>query len=57
MRIVSKLMLALAAPLLLTGCLWSPGKFGSTLALQKNGRFVLDYRGEIVLKIRALAGD
>jgi hypothetical protein len=39
-----------AAPLLLTGCLWGPGKFTSDLTLKKNGGFVLDYRGEIVLQ-------
>jgi len=39
-----------AAPLLLTGCLWGPGKFTSDLTLKKNGSFVLDYRGEIVLQ-------
>jgi hypothetical protein len=43
-------LLALAAPLLLTGCLWGPGKFGSDLALRKDGGFVLDYRGEIVIE-------
>jgi hypothetical protein len=40
----------LAAPLLLTGCLWGPGKFTSDLTLRKDGSFVLDYRGEIVLE-------
>lgn len=39
-----------AAPLLLTGCLWGPGKFTSDLTLRKDGSFVLDYRGEIVLE-------
>jgi hypothetical protein len=39
-----------AAPLLLTGCLWGPGKFTSDLTLKKDGSFVLDYRGEIVLQ-------
>jgi hypothetical protein len=39
-----------AAPLLLTGCLWGPGKFTSDLTLRKNGNFVLDYKGEIVLQ-------
>jgi hypothetical protein len=43
-------LLALAAPLLLTGCLWGPGKFASDLTLRKDGSFVLDYRGEIVLE-------
>jgi hypothetical protein len=46
----TKRLLALAAPLLLTGCLWGPGKFGSDLALRKDGGFVLDYRGEIVIE-------
>jgi hypothetical protein len=40
-----------AAPLLLTGCLWGPGKFASDLTLRKDGSFVLDYRGEIVLQL------
>ena len=43
-------LLSLAAPLLLTGCLWGPGKFASDLTLRKDGSFVLDYRGEIVLE-------
>jgi len=44
-------LFALAAPLLLTGCLWGPGKFASDLTLKKDGSFVLDYRGEIVLQL------
>ena len=44
-------LLALAAPLLLTGCLWGPGKFESDLTLRKDGSFVLDYKGEIVLQL------
>jgi hypothetical protein len=40
-----------AAPLLLTGCLWGPGKFTSQLTLRKDGSFALDYRGEMVLQI------
>lgn len=44
-------MLVVAAALSLTGCLWTPGKFTSQLALHKGGAFVLDYRGEIVLQI------
>ena len=47
----TKRLFALAAPLLLTGCLWGPGKFNSDLTLKKDGSFVLDYRGEIVLQI------
>jgi len=45
------LALALAAPFLLTGCLWGPGKFQSDLTLRKDNSFVLNYRGEIVLQL------
>ncbi len=44
-------LFAIAAPLLLTGCLWGPGKFNSDLTLRKDGSFVLDYRGELVLQV------
>ena len=37
--------------LLLTGCLWGPGKFASDLTVRKDGSFVLDYKGEIVLQL------
>jgi hypothetical protein len=47
----TKRLFMLAAPLLLTGCLWGPGKFASDLALRKDGSFVLDYRGQIVLQL------
>jgi hypothetical protein len=47
----AKRLLAIAALLLLTGCLWGPGKFASDLTLRRNGGFVLDYRGEIVLQL------
>jgi hypothetical protein len=43
-------MIALAAALLLTSCLWGPGKFASELTLRRDGSFALDYRGEIVLQ-------
>jgi len=46
-----KMIVAAAAPLMLTGCLWGPGKFTSELALKKSGIFVLDYRGEIMLQM------
>ena len=39
---------AAPAPLLLASCLLGPGKFTSDLSLRKDGRFVLDYRGEIL---------
>jgi len=45
----AKRLFMAAAPLLLTGCLWGPGKFTSDLTLKKDGSFVLDYRGEVVL--------
>ena len=51
MRDWNKRLFALAAPLLLTGCLWGPGKFTSDLTLRKDGSFTLDYRGEIVLQL------
>ncbi|MEO6582438.1 MAG: hypothetical protein ABIN68_06495 [Sphingomicrobium sp.] len=44
-------MLVAAAVLSLSGCLWTPGKCASQLALHKGGAFVLDYRGEIVLQM------
>lgn len=46
-----KKLFAIAAPLLLTGCLWGPGKFQSDLTLKKDGSFTLNYRGELVLQV------
>ena len=46
----TKRLFAAAAPLLLTGCLWGPGKFQSDLTIRKDNSFVLNYRGEIVLQ-------
>jgi hypothetical protein len=40
-----------AVPLLLTGCLWGPGKFASDLTVKKDNSFVLNYRGEIVIQL------
>ena len=51
MRIWGKMIVAAAAPLMLSGCLWGPGKFTSNLALNKSGTFVLDYQGEIMIQI------
>ena len=45
------MLVALAAPLLLTGCLWGPGKFASDLTLKRDGSFALNYRGEIVIQM------
>jgi len=47
----TKRLFAIAAPLLLTACLWGPGKFTSDLMVKKDGSFALDYRGEMVLQI------
>lgn len=47
----TKCLFALAAPLMLTGCLWGPGKFASDLTLRKDGSFTLDYRGQLVLQL------
>lgn len=47
----AKRLFVVAAPLLLTGCLWGPGTFTSDLTLRKDGTFTLDYKGEIVLQI------
>ena len=51
MTFIHRALVAIAAPLLLTGCLWSPGKFQSTLIVGKDGRFQLDYRGEIMFAL------
>jgi hypothetical protein len=53
MKYSTRCLFALASLLLLTGCLWGPGKFTSDLALRKDGSFVLDYRGEIILETAA----
>jgi hypothetical protein len=47
----AKRLFVAVAPLLLSGCLWGPGKFTSDLTLKKDGSFVLDYRGEMVLQL------
>ena len=46
-----KFIIAAAAPLVLTACLWSPGKFASELTLRKNGTYTLDYKGEILFQL------
>jgi hypothetical protein len=49
----TKRLFAIAAPLLLASCLWGPGKFASDLTLRRDGSFVLDYRGEMVLQLES----
>lgn len=51
MRIWGKMLTVAIAPLMLSGCLWGPGKFTSNLALNSAGTFVLDYKGEVVLQM------
>ena len=51
MRAWMKWAVAVAAPLMLVGCLWTPGKFASELQIRKNGTFTLDYRGEIMMQL------
>lgn len=51
MRHWIKSLFVVAAPLFLASCLWGPGKFQSELTLHRDGSFVLDYRGEILLQI------
>jgi hypothetical protein len=51
MRAWVRFALAAAGVLPLASCLWGPGKFNSTLALHRNGTFVLDYKGEILLQL------
>jgi len=51
MRLWARLAFVAPASLLLSGCLWGPGKFQSELTLRKNGTFVLDYRGEVLLQL------
>lgn len=46
-----KRLLVIAAAVSLSSCLWGPGKFVSDLTLKRDGTFVLDYRGEIVLQL------
>lgn len=58
MRAWAKFAIVAAAALPLASCLWGPGKFQSDLALKKDGSFVLDYRGEIVLQSNeGMSGD
>ena len=46
-----KRLLVIAAAFALSSCLWGPGKFASELMLKRDGTFVLDYRGELVLQL------
>lgn len=45
---LGRIALALAAPLLLAGCLLTPGKFVSTLSVNADRSFAFAYKGEVI---------
>lgn len=45
---LGRLALAIAIPLLLTGCLLTPGKFTSSLSINADRSFTFAYKGEVV---------
>jgi hypothetical protein len=45
---LGKIVAALVMPLLLSSCFITPGAFGSTLDLRKDGTFAFSYKGEVV---------
>lgn len=47
-RRAAGLLIALAAPLVLTGCLLTPGKFTSTLDIRADRSFTFTYSGEVI---------
>lgn len=47
MTIWTRLVLALATPLMLTGCLLTPGKFQSNLSVNADRSFTFSYVGEV----------
>ncbi len=49
MRNILGLIAVLAAPLLLTACLLTPGKFTSNLDIERDGTFTFTYDGEIFM--------
>jgi hypothetical protein len=45
---MNRLWLALLAPLILTGCILSPGKFVSTMTINADRTFAFTYKGEVI---------
>jgi hypothetical protein len=45
---MNRLWFALLAPLLLTGCILSPGKFVSTMTINADRTFAFTYKGEVI---------
>jgi hypothetical protein len=52
---VVRLALALAAPLLLTACLLTPGRFTSTLDIGRDRSFTFSYVGEVIVNDPSLS--
>ncbi|MET0247117.1 MAG: hypothetical protein ABW182_10250 [Sphingomonas sp.] len=48
MHWIRNLALLIAAPLILTGCLFTPGQFVSTLTIGKDRSFTFTYKGEVL---------
>lgn len=48
MGVVFRIAAALVAPLLLIGCVLTPGKFVSSLRIDADGRFAFAYQGEVI---------
>lgn len=51
-----RLMLALLAPLMLLGCVLTPGKFVSTLSINADRTFAFTYKGEVIALRQDSAG-
>lgn len=45
---IGRLAFAVIAPLFLVGCILTPGKFVSTLSINKDKSFVFTYKGEVI---------
>ena len=43
-----RLLLAVLAPLLLVGCILTPGKFASTMTINADRTFAFTYKGEVI---------
>ena len=41
-------LIAILAPLLLVGCILSPGKFTSTMTINADRTFAFTYKGEVI---------
>jgi hypothetical protein len=62
MKLPLRTLCALVAPLLLTACFFTPGKFASDMTVAKDGQFTFAYKGEILFLTpdemkRAAEGD